>query len=203
MNWLMWGLSLVIAGELTCAMVGQDARKVPAVDVSTPNRVLSLKAESACSVDFRNARVFGENADYTAQLRNGKYEHKFNSGYESVSLDGVFCIKPSSAEEGQYAVVITNWLDCGGSCSSIGVVQLLEIRRSHPVITQQFAFDSHAVGTGATFDEKSRTLRITGRSDDGSPNCCAKSFDAVTYQWQGDRFVQRDFMQVPAPGPKG
>ena len=85
---------------------------------------------------------------------------------------------------------------------SIGVVQVFEVRAAHSIITQQFVFDFHAEGTAATFDAKSLTLTITGRSDDGSPNCCAKSFDVVTYGWQRRKFVQRGYERVPAPPPQ-
>ena len=198
MNVFMRGMLFVLASGLTYAAVGQDVSKGPAVDVSTPSRVLKVKARDVCSVDFRNIRVFGENSDWTAKLKNGKYERKHNSAYESASLDQVFCLDHAGGRE-QYALVMTNWLDCGGSCTSIGVVQLFAVRAAHPVIAQQFVYDSHAVGTGATFDKKSLTLTITGRSDDGSPNCCANNFDVVTYQWQQSQFVQRSYKLVPAP----
>jgi hypothetical protein len=183
---------------LTCTVVGQDVRRVPAVDVSAPNRVLEQGASNVCSIDFRNIRMFGENADWSADLKNGKYERKSHSAYESTKLDHVFC-SDYKRGGGQHAMVMTDWTDCGGSCMRTGVVQLFAIRAAHPVITQQFVYDSHATGTGATFDEKSLTLTITGRSDDGSPNCCPKSFDVVTYRWQEGHFEQRSYKRVPAP----
>jgi hypothetical protein len=134
------------------------------------------------------------------KLKNGKYERQSDSGRESVSLKDVFCINHEHKDGGtNHAIVITDWIDCGGSCSSVGVVQLFTIRLGHPVMTQQFDFDSHAVGTGATFDPESLTLTITGRSDDHSANCCPTSFDVVTYRWKGTKFVQTNFTQVPAP----
>jgi|SRR5450631_40605 len=183
---------------LTCTVVGQDVRRAPAVDVSAPNRVLEQSASDVCSVDFRNIRMFGENADWSADLKNGKYERKSDSSYESARLDHVFCFDYTNGG-GQHALAMTDWTDCGGSCMRTGVVQLFVIQAAHPVITQQFVYDSHATGTGATFDEKSLTLTITGRSDDGSPNCCAKNFDVVTYQWQEGQFVQGSYKRVPAP----
>jgi len=179
----------------------QGSRRVPAVDVSTPNRALKIKAHDACSVDFRNIRMFGENADWTAKMKNGKYERKSSSGYQSASLDQVFCFDHEERSE-QFALVMTNWLDCGGSCTSIGVVQLFSVRAAHPVIAQQFVFDAHAAGTGATFDKTALTLTIVGRSDDGSPNCCAKNFDVATYRWQGTKFVQQEYKRVSAPLPQ-
>jgi len=135
-----------------------------------------------------------------ARTSNGKYERKFDFGYESVKVGEVFCF--SQKDGGQHALVVTEWMSCGGSCMSLGVVQLFVVLASRPVITQQFVFDSHAAGTDPRLDKKSLTLTITGRSDDGSPNCCAKSFDVVTYQWQGDKFVQQSYKRVPAP-PRG
>jgi len=135
-----------------------------------------------CSVDFRNIHMFGENAGWRARLKNGRYVRNSGFDHESVRLDHVSCLDHEEGGGGQHALVMTDWTDCGVSCMSTGVVQVFEVRAAHPVITQQFVFDSHAEGTGATFDEKSLTLTITGRSDDGSPNCCAKSFDVVTYQ---------------------
>jgi len=187
---------------LSAACFAQRARQVPAVDVSSPVRALKTKANDICAVDFRNTRVFGEAGDDTAKLKDGLYERKWRSGVgsERVSLDYSFCIKQS--DRAKHALVILDWLDCGGSCSRTGVVQVLTIKDHHPVIKQQFVFDSHAEGTGASFDEKSLVLTVTGRSDDGSPNCCAEFFDVVTYAWAGSRFEQQGFTRVSAPPPR-
>jgi hypothetical protein len=197
MNVLITGLLSALAYGMAVASTGQAANEGPAIDVSAPNRLLPIKAADACRGDFKNIRVFGENSGWTARLKSGKYERKLDSGYEAVSLDNVFCLKPGNGKA-RRAVIVLNWLDCGGSCTNIGVVQLFEVRAAHPVIKQQFVFDSHAAGTGAAFDEKSLSLTITARSDDGSPNCCAKNFDVVTYQWQGTKFVQQNYKRVPA-----
>jgi len=191
------GMVVVLAGGLSYSALGQSVPRNPAVDVSTPNRALNLKADDVCAIDFRNISMFGENANWSAHLKNGKYKHQSGSEYQSARLDDIFCFK--HADGAQRALVITNWVDCGGSCTSIGVVQLFELRASRPVITQQFVFNSHAEGTRATFDEKSLTLTITGRSDDGSPNCCAQNLDVVAYQWQGTEFKQATYERAPAP----
>ena len=198
MNVLIGGVLSVLICELALAATGRAAAGVPAIEVSAPNRVMPVKADDACRVDFNNIRVFGENRGQTAQLKRGKFERKYDFGYEAVSLDNVFCLKPWSGKA-QQAVIVMEWISCGGSCMSTGVVQLIAIRAGHAVIKQQFVFDSHARGTGATFDKKSLTLKITGRSDDDSPNCCAKNFDVVTYQWRGNRFVQQSYNRLPAP----
>jgi hypothetical protein len=192
----LWML-VVLACGLSDSAFGQPVPRVPAVDVSTPNRLLDIKAGDLCAVDFRNIRMFGENANWSAHLKNGKYERKSGSNFEAAKLGDVFCFRHQDG--GQRALVTTDWMDCGGSCTRVGVVQLFELRASQPVITQQFAFDSHAQGTGATFNEKSLTLTITGRSDDQSPNCCAQNLDVVTYQWEANEFRQTTYQRVPAP----
>jgi hypothetical protein len=156
-----------------------------AVNMSFPDRVLRLSGENLCTVDFANSRVYGENKGWTARLRNGKYERKSGFFYEWAKLDHVYCF-----HDGRRALLVTLWMDCGGSCTNIGVAQLVSIRNGHPIITQQFAFDSDAQGTGVSFDEDSLTLVITGRSDDHSPHCCPKSLDVVEYHWKGEVFVQ-------------
>lgn len=198
MNVLIGGLSSVLSCGLALAAPGQAATEVPAIEVSAPNRVMPVKADDACRIDFKNILVFGESRSDMARLKRGKFERKFDSGYEAVSLDNVFCLKPGTGKA-QQAVIVLNWIDCSGSCMSTGIVQLIAIRAGHAVIKQQFVFDSHATGTGATFDKKSFTLKITGRSNDDSPNCCAKDFDLVTYRWQGSKFVQQSYKRVPAP----
>ena len=73
------------------------------------------------------------------------------------------------------------------------------LRDNHPVLMQEFDFDANALGTGATFDGKSQTLTITGRSAEESPDCCPKSLDVVSYQWDGQQFVQSSYKRMPAP----
>ena len=200
MNAIWGGAVFVLACGLNSLAIDDQVPKVPNVDVSTPNRVLKVKAEDVCQVDFRNIRMFGENAGWTAHLKNGRYERKSDSGYESAKVNQVHCLDRLESV-GQHALVMTNWQDCGGSCTSIGVVQVFVVRERHPVIIQQFVFDDHAKGTGASFDEKSLTLTVTGRTDDNSPNCCAKSLDVVRYEWRGSKFVRRTFKRIPAPPP--
>jgi hypothetical protein len=198
MNGYMRTMVVILALGLSYPAFGKHVWKAPAVDVSTPNRVSDLEVDDVCGIDFRNAHISGENADWTADLKGGKYERRHDFGYESAEIEQVFCFGRKDGP-GPYALVVTNWMGCGGSCMRLGVVQLFVVRGSHPVITQQFVFDSHAVGTGVSFDAKGPTLTITGRSDDGSPNCCAMTFDVVTYQWQEDKFVQQSYRRVRAP----
>jgi hypothetical protein len=175
----------------------ERTHKFPNVNISIPNRPLDVEADHACAVDFRNVRMFRENDNVF--LKDGMYEEKDQntSGSEQVRLDHVFCFNRGTIEE--YALVVTDWIGCGASCSSEGIVQLFVVRAKRPVITQQFVYDSDALGTGATFDEDSLTLTITGRSDDESPHCCPESLDVTTYRWRGTKFEEQGYEHVPAP----
>ncbi len=190
---------VVLVAIMSSPALGQDLPKTPAVNVSAPNLVLDFEAgDDVCAIDFRNVRMFGANANLSAKLKDGKYERQGYSKYESVKVNDVFCFKQEGG--GGHALVITTWASCGDGCTKVGIVQVFEARASQPVITQQFVFGAHAEGTHATFDEKSLTLTITGRSDDGSPTCCVRNLDVVAYRWQETEFKQASYERVPAPG---
>jgi hypothetical protein len=169
---------------------------VPAVTVSTPNRVLELIASNGvCGVDYLNTPV--SDGDTTVPLKDGKYEQRENLGGQSVvTVKHVSCLDHGVAER---ALLTTDWMSCGASCNDSGIVQVFELRDGHPVLIQQIGFDSDARGTGANFDENSQTLTITGRSNEDSPHCCPKSLDMVTYRWTGQQFVQGSYTRVPVP----
>jgi hypothetical protein len=124
-------------------------------------------------------------------------QRQSGSKYESTRLNDIFCVKREDGE--RRALVITKWVACIDLCASIGIAQLFELRSGQPVITQQFVFDAHADGTGATFNDRALALTVTGRSDDGSPACCARSLDVVTYQWRGNEFKQASYERIPVP----
>ncbi len=192
-HWMVF----VLAWGSSYSVLGQNLPGVPAVDVSNPNRALDLKADDVCAIDFKNIHMFGANANLTANLKDGRYKRQSGSKYESARLNDVFCVKREDGE--RRALVITKWVACIDFCASIGIAQLFELRLGQPVITQQFVFDAHAEGTSATFNERAFTLTVTGRSDDGSPACCARNLDVVTYQWQGSEFKQASYERVPVP----
>jgi hypothetical protein len=168
----------------------------PAVTVSRPNQVLELTSSNGvCGVDYLNEPV--SDGEETASLKAGKYEEPSENlgGESSVDVKLLSCVDRGAAE---HALLATNWLSCGASCNSHEIVQVLELRGGHPVVVQQINFDSDARGTGATFDDNSRILTITARSNEESPHCCPKSLDVVTYRWEGQQFVQSSYKRVPA-----
>jgi hypothetical protein len=168
----------------------------PAITLLTPNRVLEESVTSVCGIDFSNSQLV--EGDSSVKLTDGKYEKRDGFASESVTLKGTFCIHGAS-NQAEHAVVTTDRMGCGASCHSSGSVQVFALRDNHPVITQEFDFDSNALGARATFDDKSQTLTIAGRSAEESPDCCPKSLDVVTYQWEGQQFVQSNYKRAPVP----
>ncbi len=168
---------------------------VPAVTVSKPNRVLELTAgNGVCGVDYLNAPV--SDGEDTVSLRAGKYEKHEQLGQSSVEVKLLSCINRGVAE---HALLATNWVSCGASCNSHELVQVFELRDARPVLVQQIDFDSDARGTGATFDDRLLTLKISGRSNEESPHCCPKSLDVITYRWEGRQFVQKSYKRIGVP----
>jgi hypothetical protein len=85
----------------------------------------------------------------------------------------------------------------GGSSSPNGYVLLFEILNGHLVETQEFGYNAQAPGTGASFDTSTGKLMITGRSDDGTPNCCPKKLDVANFLWNASRFETLGYRAEP------
>ncbi len=179
------------------AALAQQPSLLPSVDVSFPNTVHKVQAEDICAVDFKNIRLI-RNPNSAAQLHKGKYEHRFEvGGFELVTLDSVRCLDDQAVVP-HYAMVQSTWSEGYGSSQDECVVQVFTLRTAHAVVVQQFEFDCHALDTGSTFDSNSKKLIIRARTDDDSPNCCAKTLDIVSYVWNKDKFKESGFRRVPA-----
>jgi hypothetical protein len=114
-----------------------------------------------------------------------------------VTLDSVHCLDDQAVVP-HYAIVQSTWREGYGSSQDECVVQVFRMRTAHAVVVQQFEFDCHALDTGSTFNTSSKNLIISARTDDDSPNCCAKTLDVVSYFWDKDRFKKSSFRRVPA-----
>ena len=160
----------------------------PNYEVSYPKHQYAIAVSSLRDLDFQNiAVVWYRNGrrDPTAHLENGSFTQRDETaGGEYVTLDLVQVL-----DGGQYAVIDVSWRSCGGSCSESGLVQVFELQSGHPTVVEQISYGRHAPGCGASFDEASRILIVTGRSSEPSPNCCPKSLDVMSFQWHGKQLV--------------
>lgn len=175
--------------------VAQQVSARAAYDISYPNLQYNEVVSSLRDLDFRNMKVFWH--DDGVRLQGAAFERKRNGTYEEVHLDLLeFPDQPAGAN--YYAVTDLKWADCGGSCTEVGLVQVFELQSNHPVLVQEIEYERHAAGTGAHWDQRTNTLTILGRSNDGSPNCCPQSLDVMTFRWDGKRFAFGGSTRVPA-----
>jgi hypothetical protein len=150
-----------------------------AISVRNPGVAGKFRTRVQCFCDFVNL-----------------LQHEQPAGESSVEVKLLSCLNRGVAE---HALLATDWVDCGASCNHHEIVQVFELRGSHPFLIQQIDFDSDATGTGATFDGNSLTLTVRGRSKEDSPHCCPKSLDVVTYRWERQKFVQSSYKRAPVP----
>jgi hypothetical protein len=91
-----------------------------------------------------------------------------------------------------------HWMDCGGSGTTVGKIQVFALRDGHPTIIQQIEYDRHAAGVSDSFEPWNGRLIIVGRSNDPSPNCCASRLDVMRFDWNGARFVLKVSKKIPS-----
>ena len=182
--------TVVIVGSLAAAQ--DPAEAAPNYQISHPNHQYGISVASIGDVDFKNLTVFWYRNDEpvsSARLHNGSFQQEYESGGgEDVSLDLLKFLSLQGGAE-QRAFIDILWKSCGGSCSENGLVQVIELRSGHPTVVEQITYGRHAPNTGAKLDRESRTLTVTGRSSEPSPNCCPKSLDVMTFEWDGKQFI--------------
>jgi hypothetical protein len=153
--------------------------------------------QSIRDVDFKNLTVtFWKNKNGRPQLfhlRDGKCQIDFHPGQTSISLAGIHYL--NSAEMGtEYALVLYEEDDVGGSSNQEGFAQVLEIADKRLRVAQQIDWDLHYGGPYGpldTFNEKTNTLTIrSSHYRPGDAHCCVSAFDVVTFRWDGRRFLQ-------------
>jgi len=162
----------------------------PAVSITFPAYQYAEHVQSLGDVDFRNfsyPSLYDSGEPY--QLHNGSYKDEA-AGHLEVTLNHAWRF-------GAYALVSLDVFSAGGSSSNYGLMYLFGLKAGRPVIQQQFVYDLQANGSGAWFNDKTRSLTIKARSSDDSPHCCARHLDIATYVFQGDNFELLKSRTVP------
>ena len=192
--WLL-PVCLLFVGLATTARADDG----PNYQVSYPEFQYGITVSSLRELDFRNLTVFWHRTDKpepAVQLKDGSFARRYEpGGGGDVSLDLVKVL-----EGGRYAVIDVMWRSCGGSCSENGLVQVFELVSGHPTVIEQIRYERHAPQTGASIDGSSRILTVSGRSSEPSPNCCPRSVDVMTFQWDGKQFVFTTSRRDALPG---
>jgi hypothetical protein len=192
---LLWTTAIV--GSLAAAQ--DPAEATPNYEISHPDYQYDSSVASIADVDFKNITVFWHRSDKpepSARLLKGTFARKYeHGGGEEVTLDFVKFINLQGETEPR-AVIDILWRSCGGSCSESGLVQVFELRSGRPVVVEQITYERHAPDTGAKLETGSRILTVTGRSSEPSPNCCPKSLDVMTFEWDGKEFIFKSSNRV-------
>jgi hypothetical protein len=192
----LFAIGCIFVGVASAAF-GQSG---PNYEISYPERQYAITVSSLRDLDFQNFTLFwyrNGKREPTAHLENGNFTRRDETvGGEYVTLDLVKVL-----EVGQYAVIDVSWRNCGGSCSESGLVQVFKLQSAHPTVVEQINYGRHAAGCGATFDGASGILTVTGRSSEPSPNCCPKSLDVMTFEWDGKQLVFKAGRRDALPEP--
>jgi hypothetical protein len=180
---------------MSCSSFAQDSSEAKgSYDATFPNYRYGMKVSSIQDVDFKNLKVSWHGNGI--KLRDGGYKQQLKFGNEEVHLDlSAFLDSPGGGTI-NHAVIDLDWHTCGGTCTVVGRIQILELRSGHPTVVQQIEYDRRAPGTGVRFDRESQILTLTGRTDDHSPDCCPESVDVMHFEWDGKNFVFKDAKTV-------
>jgi hypothetical protein len=148
-------------------------------------------------VDFQNLPVtFWKDQSgkpFLHHLRDGKCKIDLHPGETSAEVAGVHY--PNSSESGRdYALVLYEEDDAGGSSSQWGFAQVFELADRRLRVVQQLDWDLHYGGPYGkldTFNEETDTLKIvSAHYQPGDAHCCVSAVDLVTFRWDGRRLHQ-------------
>lgn len=197
---ILWSASTCIGHSQQSSAQQNSVSTTASFDVSYPNFTYQITVPSLRQLNFKNLKVFwspGDKLERGVELHNGTFERSHVDDFERVELDSVDFLD-SPDKKSTSAVISLDWIDCGGSCTHVGIAQVFEIRRGRPTVTQRIEYDRSALGTGQSFNEMTRILHIIGRTDDHSPNCCPENLDVMRFDWDGGKFVFKAARTVPS-----
>ena len=186
-----FALALALGGPYAGAQSRQSAIKVTEEAVTYKTTAATLEAVKFGELSYS---LDGE----TIALRKGSYSLQEEGSFGNASLDHTWTFDIQGGKA-RHALVSLAYTFGGGSSQCQGFLFVFELRYGHPVAIQQFMYDAQVKGSGAKFDPATGKLTVTGRSNDGSPHCCPKNVDVVTYAWTPKGFVQTGRRVVPAP----
>lgn len=190
-------LSLLFSAVLSFAVPADK----PNIRVESPRFVYeNVIANSVDRLNFRKweYREFtGRKSSEGVRLVDGKAARpRPQGGSDEIMLRRVSFFG-GTPDRPKFALAEFMHFAARGSSKQDGVVQVYGIEKERPILLQQIVFDAQAEGWGIEFAPETTTLEIRGRADDGTPHCCPKFLDVVTFNWSGGRFVQKSYKRVP------
>jgi len=194
---LLAGLLLATGAVLATGVAAQShpkpkaATTTPTFETTAPNYVYPQTIGSMLEFDTKNAALVlfdsaGKPAT-TAKLLNGVFEdHQKDGGYTNIRFNDYQYFEYFN-EQPNHALASIVWSTTGPSgTSSVGLLQVFEVRDGHPVATQQIRFNRMGEGVGVTFNAE--TLSLTVRGIHGWERGGA-DIDIGKFRWDGKKFV--------------
>jgi hypothetical protein len=125
-------------------------------------------------------------------LKNGRYKHRDSVGSDEARLEKVIFLTSGDSVAPQYALLELWEVVAGGSATSLGIVQLLELSNHKLRLVHEFVSDDDfGSGPGHSFDAATNTLNISSSHYlPGDSHCCISAYDLYRFKWNGHCFVQ-------------
>jgi hypothetical protein len=158
--------------------------------ISYPRSYSSIR-----KVNFRKLAI-ADDEKSASKPRKEKHERRDPFDHFSITLDSIYYLKDTSGSKAGAALVVSSWIDGGGSTSQGGIADVFTLTGGHLEMVQSMNWDMHfnAGQPTESFDASTKTLIIrTAHYIPGDAHCCVSAMDVVTLKWSGVRFVQTSF----------
>jgi hypothetical protein len=150
-------------------------------------------------IDFANFTFlgFGENDRKSGRFRlsHGRFQSKYDFGYEEMSLLGVYYLPSAETAGAEYAVLVMSDFSVGGSSSSSASATVFMLAGGKLRTIQKIVWSTHGQGQSPIYQFHESDNRLVIRADHyipGDAHCCISATDIVTYRWVGSYFVPGD-----------
>lgn len=190
-------LICVSSATLISAQAKQKAKAAaaPTFEITSPNHVYPQTIASMLEFDAKNADLVlfdgAGKPDKTVRLQNGVFENRpKDGGFTSVRFADYQYFEYFK-EQPNHALASISWskVDSSSSSSSatsVGLLQVFEVRDGHAVVTQQIRYNRLGDGVGSTFNPS--TLALTLRGIHGWERG-GTTVDVGKFRWDGKKFV--------------
>ena len=167
----------------------------PTFEITAPNYVYPQIIASMLEFDTKNATLalFDSSGKpvTTARLQNGVFENRQKDGTFTNIRFIDYQYFEYFKEQPNHALASISWSTAGSSESSsgttsVGLLQVFEVRDGHALVTQQIRYNRLGEGVGATFNPS--TLALTVRGIHGWERG-GSAIDAGKFRWDGRKFV--------------
>ena len=185
--------------SLAALIVAQSKQKTKATaatafEITTPNYAYPQTIASMLEFDTKNATLalfdsLGKPAT-TAKFQNGVFEDRQkDGGYTNIRFTDYHYFEYFN-QQPNHSLASMIWSTVGANTSSttsVGLLQVFEVRDGHPVVTQQIRYNRLGDLTGASFNPD--TLALTVKANRWSDHGTVAEIEVGKFRWDGKKFV--------------